>query len=53
MVSFFYLKDKIHTSYPEIVKEIQDKKVISPELEEKMKKAYESFSNDYVQSIDA
>ena len=47
------LKDKIHTSYPEIVKEIQDKKVISPELEEKMKKAYESFSNDYVQSIDA
>ena len=47
------LKDKIHTSYPEIVKEIQEKKVISPELEERMKKAYESFSNDYVQSIDA
>ncbi len=45
------LKEKMHQSYPEIVAEIRDKKVISSELESKMKEAYKLFSDDYVQSL--
>ena len=47
------LKAKMHQAYPEIVAEIKDKKVISAELEAKMKEAYQLFSDDYIQSLGA
>ena len=43
----------MHQAYPEIVAEIKDKKVISAELEAKMKEAYQLFSDDYIQSLGA
>jgi F-type H+-transporting ATPase subunit alpha len=38
----------VKTKYPEIMKEIDDKKIISPELEKKMKEVLTEFDAVYV-----
>ena len=38
----------VKTKYPEIMKEIDDKKIISPELEKKMKEVLTEFDSVFV-----
>ena len=45
------LKNYIHSKYNEIPMEILEKKVISSDLEEKMKKVYKEFSDNFVLSM--
>jgi len=40
--------DYVKGKYPEIVKEIDDKQIISPELEKKMKDVLTEFDNIFV-----
>ena len=42
----------MHASHPEILKEIIKEKKISPELEEKLLKFYESFAKDFANNLE-
>ena len=41
--------EKLHAEHPEYFDEIREKRIISPELEEKLKAFYEDFVNSYTQ----
>ena len=41
--------EKLHAEHPEYFDEIKEKRIISPELEEKLKAFYEDFVNNYIQ----
>lgn len=41
--------EKLHAEHPEYFDEIREKRIISPELEEKLKAFYENFVNSYTQ----